>query len=276
MARQRGERRRAGAAAAAALALLAIWLALPASLSPAPPAAAAPPMQIQTKVPPGLALGKELNLTVNVTGGPADDAPVSERNYSLKAWLTGDELEGASPLVGTPFSQNASNGSFVVAVKAPAKKATLTLVMEAVSKGANGTTETARKEYSLKAVNPVTIKVVIENKGPATAKNVSLSFYLDDSFIGEKTVSEVPASNKTNVSFEHAPPELAPGEHRVRVVLDPKGQLVEFEEGNNVVEHVFYVHREPDNTQAIFIVLAFVWLVGMVLVASQARKKKEK
>ena len=268
--------RRWSIAVVAATSLLFGLFLLPAGIAPFGNASAAPPIQIVAKVAPGIALGQETNVTVNVTGGPAADAPEHERNYSLKAWVTGDELEGTSPLVGTPFSQNNSNGSFVIKLKAPSKKASLTLVMEALSKGGNGSSESARKELSLRAVNPITIKVVIDNKGDVTAKNVSVAFYLDDSFIGDRVVAEVPANNRTNVSFEHAPPELAPGRHEVRIVLDPKGQMVEFEEGNNVLRHEFFVHEEPANTQWPFILLIAVWLVGMVAVASRARKKKEK
>jgi hypothetical protein len=248
---------------------------LPGALAPIGSAAAAPPLQIQLKAPAGLALGKELNMSVNVSGGPAADAAPHERNYSLKAWLVGDNLEGASPLVGTPFNKNNTDGNFTLPVKAPTKKASLTLVMEAISKGANGSSETTRKEISLRAVNPITIKAVLENKGDVNAKNVTLSFYLDDSFIGDQQVAEVPANNKSNVSFEHAPPELAPGAHTIKVILDAKGQLVEFEEGNNVLTETFYVHQQPDNTQPYFIGLVFLWLVGMVMVAAQARKKKK-
>jgi hypothetical protein len=264
--------------AAASMALLAALLVAAAAAGAggvSDPDSAAPPLQINAVAPAGIGLGKELNVSVNLTGGPAADAQEHERNYTLKAWLTGEDIEGASPLVGTPFNQNSTNGSFTVTVKAPPSKASMTLVLEAVSRGANGSSESARKELSMKAVNPITITVVLDNRGDVVARNVSLSYYLDDSFIGDRTVAEVPASNKTNVTFDHAPPDLAPGRHVVKVILDAKGQLVEFEEGNNVKEQEFFVHQTPDNTQPYFIAFLGIWLVGMVIVASIARRKKK-
>ena len=238
------------------------------------PAHADEPVGVSIQGPPAVGVSKNTSYTVMVSGGPAQ----GEKNgtFSIKAWVLGEKVETAKPLASSPFNASSANGTFMVNVTAPDHTGKITLVVEATSKGANESQLQAKKELDIYVVNPLTIDVKIVNNGQTSAKNVTLYYYLDGDLIANKTIPDLPAKNTTNVSIEYAPPTLTPGRHVLRVVIDPKSALVEFDEGNNVLEREFYLYSPEPDTLPYTIIIIVATTLAVVVVFWRAGKKKEK
>jgi len=229
---------------------------------------------ISIQGPPAIGISKMVNFTVLVSGGPA--AGAKNGTYSIKGWVLGEKVETAKPLASSPFVGNSTDGKFVVNVTAPDHTGKITLVVEATSRGENETQSQAKKELDIFVVNPITIDVKIINHGQTSAKNVTIFYYLDGDLIGNRTLPDLPAKNTTNISFEYAPPTLTPGRHVLRAVIDPRHALVEFDEGNNVLEREFFLYSPEPDTLPYWVILFIATAVGVVVVFWRASKKKEK
>jgi len=238
------------------------------------PSAEEEPIGISIRGPPAVGVSKNETYEVLVSGGPAAGSP--NGSYTIKAWILGERVETAKPLASSPFNQTSRDGKFKVNITAPDHTGKITLIVEATSRGENETQSQAKKELDIFVVNLITIDVKIRNNGQTSAKNVTLYLYLDGDLVANKTISELPAKNITNVTLEYAPPSLTPGRHVIRIVIDPRFTLVEFEEGNNVIEREFYLYTPEPDTLPFIIALLIVTSIAVVAVFWKASKKKEK
>lgn len=253
------------------IALLALVVAMNV---PVKEASAEEPVGVSIQGAPAVGVSKNESYTVLVSGGPAFG--IANGSYSIKAWILGEKVETGKPLASSPFNSTSKDGKFLVNVTAPDHTGKITLVVEASSKGANETQSQAKKELDIYIVNPITIDIKIKNNGQTTAKNITLNLYLDGDLVANRTLADLPAMNITNVSIEYAPPTLTPGRHVLRIVIDPKHNLVEFDNGNNVLEKDFYLYSPEPDILPYFIALLIVTTIAVVVVFWRAGKKKEK
>jgi uncharacterized repeat protein (TIGR01451 family) len=78
---------------------------------------------------------------------------------------------------------------------------------------------------------PVDIEAIVHNIGNAPAANVIVSFFDDDVLIDNITKSEIPGSDSRQARISWTP--TRPGQHTIKVVLDPLNEIEEIEENNN-------------------------------------------
>jgi hypothetical protein len=237
-------------------------------------ASAEEPVGVSIQGAPAVGVSKNESYTVLVSGGPA--VGTVNGSYSIKAWILGENVETGKPLASSPFNSTSKDGKFLVNVTAPNRTGKITLVVEASSKGENETQSQAKKELDIYVVNPIIVDIRIKNNGQTSAKNVTLYLYLDGDLVANRTLANLPSMNTTNVSIEYAPPTLTPGRHVLRIVIDPKRNLVEFDNGNNVLEKEFYLYSPEPDILPYFIALLIVTTVAVVVVFWRASKKKEK
>ena len=88
---------------------------------------------------------------------------------------------------------------------------------------------------------PVTIHTIVHNNGSATANNVKLSFFDNDTLIGNATANGIPGHGSREILLDWTPTE--DGLRKLKVVLDPEGTIEETNELNN--EQIMIVNVLP-------------------------------
>ena len=105
-----------------------------------------------------------------------------------------------------------------------------------------------------------------------------LEYYLDNEYIGTETVESLPAGNSQAVQHQWKPVDVEPGQHTVKIVIDPENQMVEFDEGDNVLTRSIYYEGEPkpDILYGVTVILLFVVIVILILMALTTKTRRYK
>jgi hypothetical protein len=171
-------------------------------------------------------------------GGPAE---VGVGNYSYKATMTGSgNTYGAFFVPGTV--EPTADGTFHINLTAPAEAQTMTISIECMSAGASQTVKTTIS-FQVRVVDPVVLKTTIENTGEVGAVGVpiSLQIYQGGEWVEfHRTTIDLAAGQSYQFQYNWTAMDLAPGEHKVRMVLDPNNEIVTFEGGASVYETTIY------------------------------------
>lgn len=176
--------------------------------------------------------------TLTMLGGPAE---VGRGNYSYSATMTGSgDTYGAFFVPGTvePTTRN----TFYINLTAPAVAQTLTITI--VCKSATlGQTVTHTITFQVKVVDPIVLQMTVENTGQVDAVGVpiSLQIYQDGKWVEFHRASiDLAAGQSVQFRYNWTALGLTPGEHKVRMVLDPNNGIVTFEGGDMVYETTIY------------------------------------
>ncbi len=176
--------------------------------------------------------------TLTMFGGPAE---VGLGNYSYKATMTGSgNTYGSFFIPGTV--EPTSRGTFSINLTAPAEPQTMTISIECRSVSASQTVKTTIT-YQVKVVDPIVLQTTVTNTGEVDAVGVpiSLQVYQDGEWVEfHRTTIDLAAGASYQFRYNWTALGLEPGEHKVRMVLDPNNQIVTFEGGSSVYETTIY------------------------------------
>ncbi len=176
--------------------------------------------------------------TLVMFGGPAE---VGVGNYSYKATMTGSgNTYGAFFIPGTV--EPTSDGTFNINLTAPAEAQMMSFSIECRSVGLSQT-EKITISFQVKVVDPVVLKTTVENTGEVAAIGVpiSLQVYEDGEWVEfHRTTIDLAAGQSYQFQYNWTAMDLSPGEHKVRMVLDPNNEIITFEGGASVYETTIY------------------------------------
>jgi hypothetical protein len=176
--------------------------------------------------------------TLVMFGGPAE---VGLGNYSYKTTMTGSgNTYGSFFVPGTV--EPTADGTFNINLTAPAEAQTMTITIECKSASLSQTVKTTIS-FQVKVVDPVVLKTTVENTGEVDAIGVpiSLQVYQDGEWVEfHRTTIDLAAGESYQFQYNWTAIDLAPGEHKVRMVLDPNNEIVTFEGGASVYETTIY------------------------------------
>lgn len=195
------------------------------------------PLYAHLDGPQVVTTGSVTMYTLVMVGGPAE---IGIGNYSYKASLSGDGDTSGSTVTQT--GGPSSSGTFHLNLTAPDEAQKLTLTIECTSAGASGTVKSTLT-YQVRAVDPVVISAEIMNTGEVAAVDVpiSLQVYQDGQWVEfYSTAIDLAAGESYQFRYNWTALDLSPGEHKVRMVLDPENQIVTFEGGASVYETTIY------------------------------------
>lgn len=196
------------------------------------------PLYAQIDGPQVVATGSVTMYTLTMIGGPAE---MGMGNYSYKATLTGDgDTTGAFFLPSTV--QPTSRNTFNINLTAPAQAQALTLTIECRSANITKTVSTTIS-FRVEVVDPVVLTATIRNTGEVAALGVpiSLQIFQDGQWREFYRASiDLSAGGSYQFRYNWTALDLQPGEHRVRMVLDPNQRIVTFEGGGSVYETTIY------------------------------------
>lgn len=196
------------------------------------------PLYAEIEGPQVVATSSVTMYSLTMIGGPAE---VGAGNYSYKATMTGSgNSEGSSLLPGTGGPD--SDGRFFLNLTAPAASQTMTISIECRSAGVTQTTKTIIT-FQVKVVDPIVLKTTVKNTGEVGVVGVpiSLQVYQDGEWIEfHRTTIDLAAGESVLFSYNWTALGLEPGEHKVRMILDPSNAIVTFEGGSSVYETTIY------------------------------------
>ena len=195
------------------------------------------PLHAQLQGPQVVATQSVNMYTLSLVGGPAE---AGEGNYSFNAQITGKDTSGAS--IDPNAVEQEPNGPFYINLTAPSVPQTLTITIDCTSANA-GTTVKASVAFQVVVVEPVVISASIKNTGDVGARGVPLSLriYQDGEWVEfYSTTLNLAAGETRDFRYNWTALGLEPGEHKVRMALDPGNELVTFEGGGSVYEATFY------------------------------------
>lgn len=256
-------------AAAALVAVLALASAM-SLLSVAVPVSAYAPMTVSLDTPSFAGTTQKVPCTLKVTGGPASDLGT---NYTFKAEIVAKNTTGSSVL---PSTGTSGTGVFSLNITMPGEAQTIKVRINATSKG-TGTSDSTYmvREFEIKVVQPIAIKVTVYNTGDMDAEGVSAAFYADGILLGTETFG-VAAGSSTQVVHNWTWANIADGKHVVTVVIDDKNGIVEFSDGNNVLSQTIYIGEQSNPIGGVLTVGVIIMgvLVALTVMAKPAKRRK--
>jgi hypothetical protein len=183
-------------------------------------------------------------------------------SYRCTLIMGGQNLTGASPV--NQVIKNSTTGNFVFQVKTPSTPQRIYLDFKAygMMNNTQGMKIFERKIY-VDVKNAYTIVTEIKNSEKYPVYNVTVDFYLDGRFIGNKTVSKINANSTAKVTYEWVP-DVDNGPHKLEVKVSSTG--VVFPNGKQSYVREIYVGNPPNYQWAFYLGIASAVALGVMFV----------
>ena len=250
--------------------LLAVTLVIVTFIAFQPGDRAQTPVALSVEGPSAVTPQQVANYYVNVSGGPAEDSG----NYTIKYWVQGTNIGGASPLVGSPGERSGANKTYEINVTAPSNEGTFDLVVEATS-GNSTTNATVKKMLTVQVLAPLTLTASFRNDGGAAVLNTTVRFYVDGAYAGSKVISRINPGDRGTATLSWIPVGLNPGQHSVRVEADiDNNGVIDPSKGEVIVYDTFYRTGGELSMGILILIAILIFVGGMLLVIAYRRRKK--
>src|SRR5579875_1276432 len=203
--------------------------------------------------------GQNFTITVNESKGYS--------NYTVVAYFGGENLSG--------FSQTSSYYNFLgnktsVKITSTAPSAPGTIYVTIVSSADfQGFPVRTTQTVSIEVVQPLVFRVSVSNSDTVAVKNLTVNFYLNSIYIGNKTVAEVSPGSTTSVNFTYVSPSIKPGEYKLTVnVSNPFVSI----NGNGGSYTTTFYYGNPPNYNWIYYVAGVVVVVMIFIALAGGRR----
>lgn len=212
--------------------------------------------------PTALAPGQVGSYTVTVSGSP------SNATLDYQWYIEGANTTGGSPLAGTPGTQSGNATSNTFNVTAPSAVGTISVYVSvrATPEGGGTTTNTSVTQ-SVTVIQPIVLSATFHNDGPSAATNVTVRFYVDDTYAGQSVLKSVAANADATATFNYLPVGLAPGSHTVRVEAS-------LAPAQSVTYTVFYKDVATPSTGLVVILGIVAFIPVFILTVGLRRRQK--
>lgn len=205
--------------------------------------------------------GQNFNLYVNDTYGFS--------NYTVAVYFAGDNLSGFSP-TNTYNNYSASNPDFVIPITAPLAAQQLTMIVKTTAQSGSKTYSTSN-QYTVQVISPIYLHAKVINKNHGPMYNVTVNFYVDNSFVGSKTIPTLGAQQSYLVNYTWLAPYIKSGEHSLTVQVN--NTLVSINNGGSSVTSHFY-YGSPPNYNWIYYVVAAVGIFMLIMAMGAGRRPR--
>lgn len=253
-------------------ALLVTALAFPGSLlsQTATNASAYSPINMVFEHPDFGGIGKQVQCTISMYGGPAADYG-GEYNWTSEITASVNSTGAAvTPSVGAPRAV----GLWVVNVTMPGTgNQTVTIKITGTSSaGSIDASVTVSSEFEIRVVVPIVIKATVANTGDVDAKNVTARIFADGTLLNTQQIN-VSAGSTATITYNWTFLSISEGRHVITVTVDDPSNVVEFSNGNNVFSQVIYV-GEPGNPAGVALTIGVI--IAAILVVLMYLQKPVK
>lgn len=190
-------------------------------------------------------------------------------NYNVTVYFSGDNMTGFSP-TDTYHNYSATNPDFSLGLKAPTVEQQMTFLVKTSADSSSGV-KTFSSTYTVKVIPPIYLHATITNKNTVSMHNVTVNFYVDNSYITSKTVSTISPGQTEYLNYTWLAPYLTSGEHTLMVQVN--NTLLSINGGGNSVTTHFYF-GSPPNYNWIYYIVAAVGVFMLVMVMGAGRRPR--
>jgi CARDB len=240
---------------------LTILVAILGTLVTAFPAGADPffaTLQGPTAVAPGQVASYNATVSGTPTGAVLD--------YSW--YLSGANTTGGSPLKNTPGTLEGNRTTLRFNVTAPQAEGTFTIHLSVGTKAQTGIPqENATADLTVTVIRAIVLAATFHNSAPTKAVNVTVRFYVDDSFVGSSVMKQIGPNSDASATFNYLPVGLAPGSHTVRVEADLLGSPIS-------TYTLFYKDVTPPSTSLSVLVAIGVFFPVFIVTVGLRRRRR--
>ncbi len=216
-----------------------------------------------------IGVGAAAHYNVTVSGGPGAEGGI----LTVKYWLKGGDLTGATPTVNSPTTTTVHNSTrALLNVTAPTHEQVVTLVVE-VNSSKSGSFATTSVTKAIAVVIPVMLKATFRNTSGVAAVNVTVEFAVDGTRVGTTTVARINAGDTAVAQLSWLPVGLAPGTHTVTASGDLNGNGVIEPQLGEVQSSNFFYKSSPELPWG-FIALIVVAIILSGLIANSAIRRR--
>lgn len=191
--------------------------------------------------PDALPINTTAEYTIQITGGPPGDV----KNWSFEAKVEGpDVMPGDADVL--PRNATSSENIFKVNVTTPESTQIIYLIVNGSSSNITDMVWSGEVSKEIEVFEPIIVNIsaFIRNAHQIDVKGALITFYVDGALIGNRTM-DVPANGTEEVYIEWVASKTDEGEHEVEVRINEDGNLLEFEDGDNIMRKTIYVGERP-------------------------------
>lgn len=243
-----------------------------AMLPSVPNASAYSGIEVTLQHPAFAGINETVQCVMTIGGGPAQDGG----NYSYTATVVGTNTSGSSVNPQTGPSQQ--SGVFKLNVTMPAvAPQTIKIRVNATSASSrSSTSDTLQRDFEIKVVVPVVIKVTVVNTGPVAVNNATARFYADGTLLSTQAFS-LTANGTQALSYNWTYLKIKNGKHVVTVTVNDPNNIVEFTDGNNVISRDIWIGKQSNVAGAVLTggVVVLGVLVFLMWLQKPAKKSKK-
>lgn len=216
----------------------------------------------QVQVPYYVYTGQSFGMYINSTYGFT--------NYTVSVYFSGDNLTGFSP-TSTYHNFSTSNPDFSFKVTAPNATQQMTFVVRTSATSPSGATVTSSSTYTVNVIHPIILHAAVTNKNSVPLYNVTVNFYVDNSFVASRTIASLGAGQSTLLNYTWLNPYLSKGEHTLEVQVN--NTLISVNNGGSSVSSHFY-YGNPPNYNWIYYIVAVVAVFMLVMAMGAGRRPR--
>lgn len=245
--------------------ILSLILLLVSSGSVAAVASAAPTSNsvynTQVNVPFYVYGGQTFTMYVNNTYGFS--------NYTVTVYFSGENMTGFSP-TNTYHNFSVSNPDFSVKIKAPQESQQLTFLVKTTASSSSGVHRSS-STYVVNVIQPIYLHAAITNKNTVSMYNVTVNFYVDNTYIASKTVAAVGPGQTVIVNYTWLAPYITNGDHTLKAEVN--NTMLSINGGGNSATTHFYYGQPPDYNW-IYYIVAVVGVFMFVMAMGAGRRPR--
>jgi len=203
--------------------------------------------------PDRLVVNTTTEYTIEITGGPAEEGG----NWSYEARVEGEDNKATTAKID-PVSDISSNNIFKINLTTSTKEETIILFVNGssyINESNKSWSGDFLKKMEVFRPIPLNITATIRNPTQINVEEAVISFYIRAKeqgsfrYLGNKTVN-VPANSTTEVWMNWNASKDDEGEHIVQVRINEAGTILEFSDGDNIMELTIYIGDRPDREMA--------------------------
>jgi hypothetical protein len=131
---------------------------------------------------------------------------------------------------------------------------------------------TISKDIKILKPREIELNTTVENNGAVEAKEITVSFYVEEDLIGNQTIDILEPGAESNVSVMWNATFMPAGEYEVRIFVDGENINPELDEDNNELTQIIVIKeeekKEPLDTETMIYILigifAFIIIAGII------------
>lgn len=217
--------------------------------------------------PDSLPTNATVQYTITIVGGPAETENLGENetaNWSIIARIENPIPQGANV---DPKVDNGTHHIFTVDVTAPADPRAISLMVNGTSANESDALWSGNVFKEIDVFRPITVNItaVVHNPTDLDVKGAEISFYVEGNKLGNKT-EDINANSSKEVYWEWVTSKDDKGEKKVEVRINDDGSLLEFDDGDNVMQQTIYIGDRPEPPQGAIMIFnsGLVFFIGLI------------